>query len=121
MRKYTEIFKLKEMLEEAEIPFIFIDRIKREKILMNNIELESYQILIYENMREMMSDNELYPTFDDSKRVISIVQGIYTYGEEEDLLEIMGLLTEEEKQYDDVVGYLSAENVFNRITEYYKK
>ena len=37
-----------------------------------------------------------------------------SYGRHIGLLEIMGCLTEEEAEYDAVVGWLSAENVFER-------
>lgn len=124
MGKYTEIFKLKEMLELAEIPYLFIDKYKEEKILMNKNNyfkmLEHYQILIYDDMRDMMHEGELYPILEEEKRVISIIQGYGTYGSNVDLLEIMGLLTEEEEKEGSVVGYLSAENVFDRIEKYYK-
>lgn len=124
MGKYTEIFKLKEMLELAEIPYLFIDKYKEEKILMNKNNyfkmLEQYQILIYDDIRDMMHEGELYPILEEEKRVISIIQGYGTYGSNVDLLEIMGLLTEEEEKEGSVVGYLSAENVFDRIEKYYK-
>lgn len=124
MGKYTEIFKLKEMLELAEIPYLFIDKYKEEKISMNKNNylkmLEHYQILIYDDIRDMMHEGELYPILDEEKRVISIIQGYGTYGSNVDLLEIMGLLTEEEEKEGSVVGYLSAENVFDRIEKYYK-
>ena len=46
----------------------------------------------------------------------------YSYGGEEGLLEIMGLLTEEELQYDDsVAGYLTADDVFSRIKKDYEE
>ena len=38
MSKYKEIFKLKEMLEKAEIPYIFIDRFEENRKLMKNNE-----------------------------------------------------------------------------------
>lgn len=37
-----------------------------------------------------------------------------SYGRQEGLLEIMGLLTEEELKYDSVLGHLTAEQVFER-------
>lgn len=49
------------------------------------------------------------------KRIISVIEGIGTYGEADDKLEIMGGLTEEEAENDDVAGWLTAENVFERI------
>ena len=65
---------------------------------------------------------------EDGERLISAIEGFGTYGyggwshgllgggvEDGDLIEIMGCLTPEEEEYDSVVGYLTAENVFNRI------
>lgn len=54
-----------------------------------------------------------YPNVEDFK--CSAIQGDYTYGGRENLIEIMGLLTEEEAEYDDVKGYLTADEVFQRI------
>ena len=128
MSKYKEIFKLKEMLEKAEIPYIFIDRFEEDRKLMKNNEYlneylkdkEYYQILLFDDFREVMDHYNTYKVFDNEKRIISIVQGYGTYGEEDDLLEIMGLLTEEEEKIDSVTGYLTAEDVFNRIIKYFK-
>ena len=128
MSKYKEIFKLKEMLEKAEIPYIFIDRFEEDRKLMKNNEYlneylkdkEYYQILLFNDFREVMKHYNTYKVFDNEKRIISIVQGYGTYGEEDDLLEIMGLLTEEEEKIDSVTGYLTAEDVFNRIIKYFK-
>lgn len=92
--KYTEIFKLKKMLEKAKIPFAFIEH-----------HSVGYQIL--------------YPAGGE-KRQCSVIEHSFSYGNKQDLLEIMGLLTDEELKYDDVVGYLSAENVFYRIKEHYE-
>ena len=112
--KYKEIFKLKEMLEREKIPFKWSEgwgynKEKLEEIKTIDPDLaEHYQIC--------------YPVFDDSHRVLSAIQGYGTYGAEEDLIEIMGLLTPEEAQHDCVLGYLTAENVFNRIkNHYYRK
>ena len=128
MSKYKEIFKLKEMLEKAEIPYIFIDRFEEDRKLMKNNEYlneylkdkEYYQILLFNDFREVMERYNTYKVFDNEKIIISIVQGYGTYGEEDDLLEIMGLLTEEEEKIDSVTGYLTAEDVFNRIVKYFK-
>lgn len=93
---YKEIFKLKEMLEKAQIPFVFKE---------HNDARNGYQIL--------------YPA-DGIKRQCSVIEHSYSYGNEQDLLEIMGLLTDEEVEVDDVVGFLSAENVFKRIKKDYE-
>ena len=58
-----------------------------------------------------------YPSFEDVK--CDVICHEYSYGGEDGLLEIMGLLTEEESEYDSVVGWLTADNVFARIyTDY---
>lgn len=108
--KYTEIFRLKKMLEEANIPFQFIDRTINYPEL--NIYREHYQIC--------------YPKFNSTEDmnkpaefVCSCIEGRGTYGSDFDLLEIMGLLTDKELKYDSVAGGLTADDVFNRIKKHY--
>ncbi|MCK9544068.1 MAG: hypothetical protein M0R03_18770 [Novosphingobium sp.] len=99
--KYTEIFKLRKMLSESKIPFDFIDH--------NLIRpCQRYQICV--------------PSSEPiQKRVISVIQGRGTYGGQDDLLEIRGLLTKDEEECDTVAGWLTAENVFARIKKYLKE
>lgn len=99
MTKYTEIFKLKKMLEEAKIPFAFLDR--------RSCFSTAYQIA-YPKPKTCY-------TFK-----CSVIQGDYSYGGKENLLEIMGLLTKKERKQDDVLGFLTAEEVFERIKEDWK-
>lgn len=99
---YKEIFKLKVMLDNANIPYEFLDR---SWVLLNKIEHPSYQIIVYKQNSE--------------DRLISVVEGYGTYGEQEDLLEIMGCLTEKEEQEDRVLGHLSADEIFERIKKNY--
>ena len=47
--------------------------------------------------------------------ICSAIWGVGSYGYKDGLIEIMGLLTEEERERDDVVGYLTPEEVFRRI------
>ena len=47
--------------------------------------------------------------------VCSAIWGEGSYGYENGLIEIMGLLTPEEEEYDSVVGNLTVDEVFNRI------
>lgn len=101
MKEYKEIFRLKEMLEEAEIPFEFEDR------SIEQADFQSYHIG-FPAIRPM------------HEMICSVVEGFATYGSEVDKLEIMGLLTEKESEIDSVRGWLTAENVFNRIEAYYK-
>ncbi|MCR4848144.1 MAG: hypothetical protein K5920_04755 [Bacteroidales bacterium] len=53
----------------------------------------------------------------------SVCSVIYGYGKEKGLLEICGLMTEEEyeKVNDSVLGYLTAEDVFARIKKHWEE
>ena len=44
-----------------------------------------------------------------------------SYGRQDGLLEMMGLLTEEESEYDSVLGWLTAEQVFERWHRHWKE
>ena len=90
--KFKEIIRLRDMLIEAKIPHEF-----REW-------QDGYQIR--------------YPN--PEKRVCSVIEFTGSYGGVCDLLEIMGLLTEEEKQCDTVCGGLTAVDVFCRILAHYR-
>lgn len=111
-KKYKEIFKLKKMLEDAEIPFSWIENWDYDEEKLKNFKkiapdlIEHYQIC--------------YPVFDPDHRWISIIEGFGTYGAEQDRLEIMGGFTpwemyEQDLNEGSVMGYLTANNVFNRI------
>ena len=100
--KYTEIFRLKDKLDAIDLEHTFNDH--TIYIPEANRKREHYQILLYD---------------EDGDRIVSIVQGEFTYGSNENKLEIMGLLTPEESECDSVVGYLSADEVYERIMKYY--
>lgn len=95
---YNEILRLKAMLEDAAIPFWW---------------------------KEKHFDGHLiaYPDKGKDKCVCSVIECQYSFGWKKDLLEIMGLMTQEEKRKtgDDVLGYLTAKNVFNRIKKHWDK
>lgn len=59
-----------------------------------------------------------YPN--DEKVVCSAIEHNGSYGREADKIEIMGLLTEEEEKRDGVVGWLTAQEVFDRIKNHYE-
>jgi len=102
MSKYTAIFKLQDMLTAAGIPFRFVKRKEMETYTGR----EWYQIG--------------YPVLPPDKRnVCSVIQGWGSYGEAHDLLEIMGLLTDNERSCDSVRGSLTADEVFERIKTHY--
>ena len=97
--EYKEIFRLKEMLEEANIPFKWIFR--------NSMHDEGYQIIIYSK--------------DGITRLCDCIEFFGSYSDEEDKLEIMGGLTEEEEnENDSVLGWLTAEEVFKRFKYCYE-
>lgn len=93
MEKYKEIFRLKKMLEDANIPFEF------------KKQLDGYIVIIYNKNKSRLCDAREH-------------RG--SYGCEKDLLEIMGALTDKERQDDDVLGHLTAEEVFKRFKYCYE-
>ena len=110
--EYKEIFRLKKMLEEANIPFEFTDDLFNIKDIASNTiyfrrYYPSYQIKIYKNGAK-------------EERICDVIQHCGSYGNQQDLLEIMGGLTEEEQENDSVLGYLTAEEVFKRFKQCYE-
>lgn len=90
--KYKEILKLDSMLTKAKIPHTC------EKLA------DGWQVI--------------YPEPGEN-RIADAIENWGSYGNEEDLLEIMGLLTPKELEDDTVLGCLTAENVFNRIKSHW--
>lgn len=93
--RYQEIHVLNKMLEEAEIPHTM-------KPFMDGFQI-------------------CYPIESPTDRVMDAIEHSGSYGNESDLLEIMGLLTPEEQEHDSVLGYLSAKDVFKRIERHWKE
>ena len=100
--KYKEIFRLKKMLEDAGIQHDFLDQCGK------NFEF-------YELVYPSLEDWRLIDRETSREGCCSVAEGDLTIGREKDKLEIMGLLTEEEKLAGQVVGYLTTEDVFARI------
>ena len=92
--RYQEILRLDAMLTEKQIPHTC------------QKAMDGWQVI--------------YPQ-DGKKRVMDAIEHFGSYGNEQDKLEIMGLLTPEEKKNDTVLGYLSAEEVFSRIDRHWKE
>ena len=86
---YTEILKLNEMLTKAKIPHSF-DRL-----------FDGYQIVY----------------FYKGERIADAIEHFGSYGADENLLEIMGCMTSEEEEQDEVLGYLTAGEVFKRFAK----
>ncbi len=95
----NEIKRLHKMLNEANIPHTFTDDMFESWIMY-----PSYQIVIEK----------------DGTRLCDVVYFNGSYGYEEGLLEIMGGLTEEERGYDEVLGCLTADEVFKRFKYCYE-
>ena len=92
--RYQEILRLDAMLTEKQIPHTC------------QKAMDGWQVI--------------YPQ-DGKKRVMDAIEHFGSYGSEQDRLEIIGLLTPEEKKNDSVLGYLSAEEVFSRIDRHWKE
>lgn len=90
---YKEILKLDQMLTERGIPH---------------------------TLRPMKDGWQVIYTGNGSELIADAIEHYFSYGSECDLLEIYGLLTPEEKQTDDVLGYLTAVEVFRRIENDWK-
>ena len=95
--KIEEIKKLHEMLTEARIFHLFHARFRCGG---ETEKYGGYQVIVFDK---------------EGERLVSAVEGMGTYGAENDLIEIMGLLTPEEEECDSVVGFLTAQEVFDRI------
>lgn len=94
---YNEILKLNAMLDNAKIPHC----IRR---------LDDGWQVIYT------------PYHPDSSWVADAIETRYSYGVDDDLLELAGrLLTGEELKRDSVVGGLTANDVFERILKHWKE
>lgn len=89
----AELIKLGIMLIEADIPFTF-----------EWIPYGGHIIYSYRGME-----------------VCSVIEGLLSEGFEENTLEIMGLLTKAELKRDYIAGYLTAEDVFQRINSHYQQ
>ncbi len=87
---YTEILKLDEMLKDANIPHELVRMLDGWQVLFPGAEM----------------------------RVADAVQHFFSYGCGENLLEIMGLVAPEEGE-GEILGYLTAEDVFERMKKYH--
>lgn len=114
--EYKEIFRLKKMLEEANIPFEFTDDLfyVKDKVgrggldyIMFNSLYPAYEIKIYKNGTK-------------EERICDVIQHCGSRGNKQDLLEIMGGLTKAEQECYGVIGYLTAEEVFKRFKQCYE-
>ena len=93
---YNEILILNEMLENAKIPHI-----------MRRLD-DGWQVI--------------YAPYHPDSWVADAIETRYSYGVDDDLLELAGkILTEEELKQDSVVGGLTAKDVFERISKHWEE
>lgn len=114
--EYKEIFRLKKMLEEANIPFEFTDDLfhVKDKVSRGGLDYSMF--------------NSLYPAYEikiykngaKEERICDVIQHCGSRGNQKDLLEIMGGLTKAEQECYGVIGYLTAEEVFKRFKQCYE-
>ena len=100
-----EIEKLHKMLTDAGIEHEWIDRRSIFDKHRHSDLPWGWQIIVYRP---------------DGNRLVSAIEGFGTHGyglsgEQGDYIEILGLLTPEEEEWDSVRGWLTAEEVFGRI------
>lgn len=91
--KYKEILVLDKLLNDANIPHT-MDKF-----------FDGWQIIYPEN---------------GTNKIMDAIEHFGSYGHEQDLLEIMGLITIEDNTADSVKGWLTAQNVFERIKRHWE-
>jgi len=89
---YNEIFKLKSILDERNIPYEF----------------------------EQFFDGYILFVEKNGVKICDAVEHRGSYGNKKDLLEIMGALTEKEFSKDGVLGFLTAQDVADRFEYCYR-
>ena len=107
---YKEILKLDEMLTEAGIPHD-----------LNRHMAGGYQLVYYgKKGKPVAPAGHIYGA--GYGAVCSAIESPMSYGSENDLIEIQGLMTREEyeKTGSSVLGNLTAEDVFNRIKKHWE-
>lgn len=91
---FAEMDKLEQLLVEADIP--------------------------YDKERMFGGKHLIYPRKGDDQ-VCSVILHKGSYGRRNGLLEIMGLLTDEELELNNVAGCLTADDVFGRIKRHWEE
>lgn len=104
--QFEEIRKLDHLLIEADIPHKFVSH------------MGGYQIT-YFGTNDAPKNEPGVIRGSGVGAVCSAIENSFSYGHENDRIEISGLLTDEELQNDSVVGNLTAEDVFERIQKHW--
>ena len=110
--KYSEIFRLHYMLDNAGIQHDLKDE-------SNEFDIPRvFYHLYYPSKEDWFRAS--YDPF-TVPRMCSVVEGDGTLGSTDNKLELIGMLTEEEERHGPVVGGLTADDIFARIEEAEKK
>lgn len=96
-----------------------MDNFYASKEMLKLIDKLEWAHIPYETIDIFGTIQVLYPSIKD--RICDVVCHDFSYGHEKGLLEIMGLVKEKEIDDDEVEGYLTAEEVFDRIYTDYTK
>lgn len=104
----NEFDKLCKMLDDAKIPYERND--DKNNLSCFGVNREPMRRIVYGPDPDK-----------DRVCVCSVICGYGSYGYEEGLLEMMGLLTPEEMECDSVKGWLTADDVFNRIKRHWEE
>ena len=107
--KYEEIRKLDHLLLEANIPHEFMSHMTG-----------GFQIAYYGTKGKPKAEPGVF-SGPGVGAVCSAIETPFSYGHENDRIEISGLLTEEEYESDSVKGDLTAEDVFERIRKHWNE
>ena len=108
-REFNEIKKLDKLLTDANIPHEF----EEDEILGGG------QLVYYGPKGKPTPEPGTYMGAGIGA-VCSAIENGGSYGNEEDLIEISGLLTDEEYEENSVKGYLTADDVFKRIKAHWE-
>lgn len=114
MGSYAEMVKYEGEVHDAEELNPNINFAEFDKLELMLVETG----IPYDKERMFGGKHLIYPHKGETQ-VCSVVLHNGSYGREEGLLEIMGLLTDEELECDTVAGYLTADDVFGRIKKHW--
>ena len=113
MDRYAEIRKLDERLTELGVNHALVSRdISRDIYGYGNaystVNDWGLQVIVYKQDAEQVRKNVLWDAICD----------LGSYGYEQGLLEIMGVIVDEKKVKDRVEGYLTADEVMQRYNDW---
>jgi hypothetical protein len=106
--QYQEIRRLASLLRERHVPHVL-------KLIRGYHDNRLGGQILY------FGDEDPSATHSPPEPVASIIETPYSSGSEQDLLEMMGLLTPEELHMDDILENLTAQQCLARIWEHWSQ